>query len=370
MLENQLRALRNRAHMSQAQLASAIQVSRQTIQAIESGTAIPSTLVALRLARVFGVRVEDIFRERPEEPDNRSFVGDEELEAGDRVVVTEIDGRRVAHRAVFELGQRIPLATESHIVAKRLGKDQVELEQFDTEQSRPWTIVSGCDPALGLLANYVFDSNRDCPVYWLNADNAKATKLLAGGAIQIAAIHQPSRMKASLLAPLDDVRSYHRVHLADWELGWVVKRGNPCGFTDASDLASGKTRLVNRPIGAGARTLLDERLQEAGVQPQAVAQYSWTVAGHMQVGMAIESGAADVGIAIAGIASAMHLDFIPIQEECCDLWIPTRLMEQSGVQRVLDCLSSDIFRWDLARFGPYDTNRTGVLETVHDGIHG
>lgn len=61
-LSNNLRKLRfENAEMTQIELAEKIGVSRMTIYSIESGKFIPSTLLALRLAGVFGKRVEDIF---------------------------------------------------------------------------------------------------------------------------------------------------------------------------------------------------------------------------------------------------------------------------------------------------------------------
>ena len=47
--------------MTQADLAEKIGVSRQTINAMEAGKYIPSTLLALKIAACFEVRVEDIF---------------------------------------------------------------------------------------------------------------------------------------------------------------------------------------------------------------------------------------------------------------------------------------------------------------------
>ncbi|MFB5192423.1 substrate-binding domain-containing protein [Alicyclobacillus fastidiosus] len=368
MFENHVRELRRRSHMSQAQLASAVHVSRQTIQSIESGSVIPSTLISLRLARVLGVRVEDIFREQSEVPAKVACLGDEELQAGDRVIVAQIDGKHVAHRAAFALGQHIPTAPLANIVSRRLDEEQVELTHFGRDEMMAWTIVCGCDPSLGLLATHASNAHVSSPVYWMNADNGKAARLLNRGAIQVAAIHRPSSSQNATQTYESISDACYRIHVASWELGWVVKRGNPCGFSDAFDLADGKIRIVNRPVGAGARTLLDERLSACGVMPDAVSQYSWTVAGHTQVAMAVDAGVADVGIAIAGVASAMHLDFIPIQQEQCELWIPKRHFPQSGVQRLLDSLSSDVFRWDLARFGPYDTERTGSFgETPHSG---
>lgn len=48
--------------MTQQQLADAAGVSRQTINAVEAGRFIPSTVLALKIARAFGKPVEAIFR--------------------------------------------------------------------------------------------------------------------------------------------------------------------------------------------------------------------------------------------------------------------------------------------------------------------
>ena len=48
--------------MTQQQLADATGVSRQTINAIESGKFVPSTVLALKIAATFGLCVEDIFQ--------------------------------------------------------------------------------------------------------------------------------------------------------------------------------------------------------------------------------------------------------------------------------------------------------------------
>jgi len=48
--------------MTQQQLAEAIGVSRQTINAVESGKYVPSTLLALKLSEVFGKPVNELFR--------------------------------------------------------------------------------------------------------------------------------------------------------------------------------------------------------------------------------------------------------------------------------------------------------------------
>lgn len=60
-LNNRIRVFRAEHHMSQAELAERIGVSRKTISTIEVGRFVPSTVIALKIARYFDVPVEDIF---------------------------------------------------------------------------------------------------------------------------------------------------------------------------------------------------------------------------------------------------------------------------------------------------------------------
>ncbi|EMS33492.1 transcriptional regulator, PbsX family protein [Mariniradius saccharolyticus AK6] len=48
--------------MTQQDLAERIQVSRQTVNSIEAGKYVPSTVLALKIAKVFDVGVEEIFQ--------------------------------------------------------------------------------------------------------------------------------------------------------------------------------------------------------------------------------------------------------------------------------------------------------------------
>ena len=60
-MKNRIRVARAEVRMTQQQLADAISVSRQTINAIESGKFVPSTVLALKMANVFEKSVEELF---------------------------------------------------------------------------------------------------------------------------------------------------------------------------------------------------------------------------------------------------------------------------------------------------------------------
>ena len=60
-LLNKIKVYRAMKNISQEELAVAIGVTRKTINTVESGKFIPSTVLALKIARYFGVPVEEIF---------------------------------------------------------------------------------------------------------------------------------------------------------------------------------------------------------------------------------------------------------------------------------------------------------------------
>ena len=60
-MKNRLKVARAEMDLTQEELAKRIGVSRQTINAVESGRYVPSTVLALKMAQVFGKPVEEIF---------------------------------------------------------------------------------------------------------------------------------------------------------------------------------------------------------------------------------------------------------------------------------------------------------------------
>ena len=61
-LENNLEDLRKRAGLTQQDLSEEAEVSRKSINAIENGVYVPSTVLALKIAKTLCCKVEDIFK--------------------------------------------------------------------------------------------------------------------------------------------------------------------------------------------------------------------------------------------------------------------------------------------------------------------
>jgi putative transcriptional regulator len=64
-MKNNIRVQRAILNITQAELAEKIGVSRQTINSIEVGKYVPSTLLAMKLAKVFRATVEEVFLLEP-----------------------------------------------------------------------------------------------------------------------------------------------------------------------------------------------------------------------------------------------------------------------------------------------------------------
>ncbi len=66
-MKNTIKVERAKLNITQSDLADKVQVSKQTIHSLETGRFVPSTVIALKIARVFQTTVESIFELEPED---------------------------------------------------------------------------------------------------------------------------------------------------------------------------------------------------------------------------------------------------------------------------------------------------------------
>jgi molybdenum cofactor synthesis domain-containing protein len=147
--------------------------------------------------------------------------------------------------------------------------------------------------------------------------------------------------------------------------GFMTPAGNPKKITGIGDLARPDVVFVNRQGGSGTRILLDYELARAGIQPEKVSGYGNEEYTHMNVAMAVASGAADAGLGIHAAAQALSLDFIPVARERYDLVIPSAYLEDEKILLLLDIIRSDEFKQKALAMGGYEVHETGnVVEQI------
>lgn len=145
-----------------------------------------------------------------------------------------------------------------------------------------------------------------------------------------------------------------------WQ-GFMTPAGNPKKIEGIGDMVRPDVVFVNRQSGSGTRILLDYELAKAGIPPERIAGYNNEEYTHMNVAMAVASGAADTGLGILTAAKALSLDFIPVTRERYDLVIPRAYLADEKIQLLLDIIRSDEFKEKALAMGGYEVHETGSL---------
>ncbi len=354
--------------MGASDLARRVQVSRQTIYAIEAGTYVPNTEVALNLARELEVGVDELFSLQGGAQKSPESLATEVLSAetpakGQPVRICQIGSRWVS----------VPVSAspyympEADGIIKRIGRmsgraDLVVFAKDEAAQKR--LVLAGCDPATGLLSRMV-EKISGVEIVSAAASSKLALTWLAEGKVHIAGSHLEDAKTGEFNLPF--IRQHFPgedfsvVTFARWEEGLVVAAGNPKGVRKVEDLARKNVKFVNREPGSGSRGLLDQLLGKAGMEAHDVQGYDRIAFGHLAAAYCVLSREADVCVATRSAAQTFGLDFIPLHSERYDLVMRKRTAELPSVKAFLDVLQRAALRRKLEVLAGYDTSQTGAL---------
>ena len=363
-LRNALREVRTRLGKSQQELAQAAGIARQTIGGIEAGTYSVSMAVALKIARVLGCRVEELFW--LEEP--RTLLTPTLAQGSDTtgaVQLAKIEGRWVAHSLTGYKAFRQEMVPADGIF-KNIGPvNSGQIEILDDEEALAGTILlAGCAPALSLWARSAECWHPGLRIRWVHANSEQALAMLARGEVHAAGLHFPTD---NLLKVRDHLKGdVTLVELGVWEEGLAIRGGNPKQVKSLSDLASSSVTIVNRELGAGCRHLLDNQLVAVGVSPYTLKGYENTVPGHVEVAQAVACGEADAGVTVSGVARAYGLDFLPLQSVRYELAMRPNTFSLPTMQRFLETLHHRWVRTQLQEIGGYSVANTGRVRQGPD----
>lgn len=366
-IENRLAQVRHSRGIGASDLARRVNVSRQTIYAIEAGTFVPNTEVALLLARELETPVDELFSLGSAEAPPAQSVSAEVLSA-----TPTADGQPVR---VCQLGARwvgVPVTATPYympeadgIVKRARAKGRAELVVFAKEElGQKRLVLAGCDPATGLLSRMV-ERMSGVEIVSAAASSNLAIEWLKQGKVHIAGSHLEDPETGEFNLPY--VRRAFAgeemivVTFAEWEEGLVVAPGNPKKVRTAADLARRGVRFVNREPGSGSRALLDKLLGDAGLAAADVAGYNRVAYGHLAAAYAVVSSDADACLATRSAAQTFGMDFIPLHQARYDLIMRKRTADLPAAKAFLDVLQRATLRRKLEVLAGYDTSRTGGL---------
>lgn len=346
-----LRQIRERRGISAAALAKLTGVTRQTIYAIEAGDYVPNTTVALQLARLLEVRVEELFcldAEQEEEAKSLSVDYLTPATKGQPVQVCQVGSRMIG---VCSGQQELVLPP-----ADGIALDGKKAQMFPGgADGRQHLLIAGCDPGISVLAQHLDLVIAPC-------SSQQALEWLQEGKVHVAGTHLKDSGGGYNLGAVKKMfpqGSVKVVTFAVWEQGLVTRKGSP--IRSVSDLVNPRVRIVNRQEGAGSRALLDQQLFEAGIAHERVKGYESIAMGHLPAAQAVSDGKADCCIATRSAARAFGLDFIPLATERYDFVVPRKFAKLAGVEALFDLLNRSAVRRKLAMLAGYDTSHTGEV---------
>jgi len=350
-IDTSLGQLRQKRGFSAIQLAQITGVSRQTIYAIEAGSYVPNTAVALRLARALDTKVEDLFKLLDDEPapapptEQATLLPDcDALQPGQPVQLCKVDNLLMASPPPA-IQWYFP-ASDAVIASKpAAGKVDVQVLLAD-EELRNRILVAGCDPGISVLARHVRAAGIELVLAHRNS--SQSLKLLKDGCIHIAGTHLRDASSGESNLPeigrMFPKEAVAVVSFAVWEEGIVTARGNPKSIRGIEDLARPAISIANREKGAGAKK---------------VRGYNHTAPGHLPAAWQVMTGVADCCISTRAAARTFGLGFIPLVSERYDLAVRREHLDVPGVRALLDTLSRSSFRRELESLGGYDTRIAG-----------
>lgn len=110
-------------------------------------------------------------------------------------------------------------------------------------------------------------------------------------------------------------RAHRLIRFVDREQGLILPRGNPAHIRNLRDVAARGLRFVNRQKGSGTRLIVDQMLQDAGIDPRGVAGFRTEEFTHAAVAATVASGGADAGFGLRAAAAEYRLAFVPLVRE-------------------------------------------------------
>jgi molybdopterin molybdotransferase/putative molybdopterin biosynthesis protein len=353
--------------LNQSELARRAAISRQALSAIESGLYQPSVAVALSLARELGETVESLFGELDEPTCKRIDAAWTEKDGPAARVPGQVALARVGGKVVAVARPAAHLAlSPAGGMLERITREKAQVSTFRLASEIDATLlVAGCDPSATILADWL--ARRRSPVrpVALPCSSSRALAALAGGRVHAAGVHlrDPKTGEYNLASVRRALRYRPSlvVNFARWELGLATAEGNRLAVRGFADLERPGLRIVNREPGSGARSALDEAIEELGLRPDRIRGYARELGGHLEVAAAIGSGEADVGVTIRVAADVYGLGFIPLREERYDLVIVEGESTSESIKAMLEALDSRRFAREISQLCAYDTSQMGKV---------
>lgn len=132
--------------------------------------------------------------------------------------------------------------------------------------------------------------------------------------------------------------------------GFAVAVGNPRGISSWGALLRPGVRLANRPIGCGARVLLDEKLLALEAHLPSLEGYEHSFPTGLAAAQAVASGRADVAVVDESLVAQVDgVEFVPLQREWLDVAVSKSDRSRAWLRALRTVLTDKAFAREYAR---------------------
>ncbi len=221
------------------------------------------------------------------------------------------------------------------------------------------------DPVLDMLLVATKKSHPDFYIFSANTGSTEGLKALNSGVTDIALSHlydaESGKYNIPYLGKYLPTINPVVVNLFKRDIGFLFNKEIAGAVKGFENLTEENIRFINRQEGSGIRLLLDYYLAKEGINSEKIKGYKNEVYTHFEVGLAIISGEANVGIASAAISKLLGLSFLPITSEYFDMIMDQSTYFQPGVQAFIETLKSGDFRSRVEKIGGYNFEDSGKI---------
>jgi molybdate transport repressor ModE-like protein len=156
------------------------------------------------------------------------------------------------------------------------------------------------------------------------------------------------------------------IHLVTRTQGLFLAKGNPKNIRSVADLGRPGIAFINRQRGSGTRLLIDQLLEEAGVDLQKLAGYQTEEFTHAAVAAYVASGMADAGFGVEPAARQFNLDFIPVAKERYFLICRDETLQLPEARELIGLVRGPAFKDLISGLPGYSSPRAGEIASLSD----
>jgi len=225
--------------------------------------------------------------------------------------------------------------------------------------------VGSNDPVLDILLSYLKQIHSHLNIFSCSTGSLNGLEMLQKGQADLSWSHlldiNSGEYNLSFIKKNFANKKIEIVHLFYRELGFIFSSQIDKSFKSFPDLLSPKVKFINRQEGSGTRLFLDHQLKKEKISAKKIKGYNNSVYTHLEVGLAILSGEANVGLATVAIAKLLGLNFIPLVQESFDMVLAQETFFNKGVQDFIKTLNSTEFKNKIKSLGNYDFSQSGTI---------